>query len=502
MAKVTNASVSPAMAAQPASASPLEGLLAENLGAVISREPAKQAEVQGMVATLVRAALENTAVVTDEWSDTVRGLIAVIDKKLSDQINAIMHHEEFQALEASWRGLHKLVTTSELSTELKIRVLNISKDEIGKTFKRFQGAQWDQSPLFKKVYESEYGTLRGTPYGCLIGDYEFSHKPGDVAILAGMSKIAAAAHAPFIAAASPEIMNMESWQELPNPPDLKKLFEGPDYAPWRSLRESEDSRYVGLALPRMLIREPYSTDKNPVDSFAFDEDVEGADHGKFLWANAAYAMAMNVNRSFSRTGWCAQIRGVESGGIVEGLPCHTFRTDGGSLDMKCPTEVSIVQRREAELADLGFMPLLHAKNTDWAAFIGAQSLHKPPVYNKASANANAQLGARLPYIFAVSRFAHFLKKMVYEKVGTTGMEREKLQQWLTDWITDYVHGDPKNATEAQLAEKPLAEARVEVKDIDGNPGAYTAKFHLRPHFQLESVDVSLSLVSKVPSGKK
>ena len=477
------------------------GLMDELLKGTLAAAPAgKASQYEGLIKTLVGEALHNTALISDEWTDTVDGLIAEIDKKLTDQVNAIIHHPEFQQLEGSWRGLHRLVMNSELSTELKIKVMDVQKDELTKMFKKNPGAKWDQTPLFKKIYEGEYGMLRGEPYGCLVGDYHFSHEPRDVEILKGMSKIAAAAHCPFITGADPKLMNMESWTEINNPPDIARLFTGPEHAAWRTLRESEDARYIGLAMPRYLAREPWSHDKNPVDAFAFDEEVEGPDHEKYCWSNAAYAMAQNINRSFALHGWCSRIRGVESGGRVDGLPTHTFRAQDGEVDMKCPTEVSLTQRREKELADAGFMPLTHAKNTDWAAFIGAQSLHLPKEYTKAVASENAKLGARLPYIFAVSRFAHFLKKMVYDKVGSY-MERDKMERWLNDWIVNYVNGDPKNASEASLAERPLAEAQVEVKSVEGDPGAYTATFHLRPHFQLEALDVSLRLVSKLPARK-
>jgi type VI secretion system protein ImpC len=416
-------------------------------------------------------------------------------------VNAIIHHPDFQELEGSWRGLKQLVDNTEISTELKIKVLDISKDEIVKAFEKNKGAKFDQSPLFKKIYEAEYGMLRGEPFGCLVGDYQFSHAPRDVGLLAGMAKICAAAHVPFITGADPKLMDLDGWTDVNNPPDVARLFTSEEHAAWRSLRESEDSRYLGLTLPRVLARQPWSIDKNPVEGFAFDEDVEGATHEKFCWTNAAYAFAQNVNKSFATYGWSSQIVGVKAGGRVDGLPTHVFKTEGGSADMKCPTEVNIPQRREAELAEAGLIPLTHAKNTDWAVFVGAPSLHKPPQFNKATANTNARLGASLPYLFAASRFAHYLKKMVYDNVGRN-MTREKLQDELQEWITGYVNGDPRNATEAQLAERPLSEAKVTVVPIDGKPGAYNATFHLVPHFKLEEVNVSLRLVGQVPAPGK
>ncbi|MFH0878437.1 MAG: type VI secretion system contractile sheath large subunit, partial [Lentisphaerota bacterium] len=370
---------------------------------------------------------------------------------------------------------------------------------VAKTIKKYKGTAWDQSPLFKKMYEQEFGTPGGEPYGCLIADYAFDHTPPDVEILGGMAQIAAAAHAPFIAGAAPSLLNMETWQELSDPRDLTKIFQTAEYAPWRSLRESEDAKYIGLTLPRFLSRLPYGSKTSPVDEFAFEEDTASADHHKYCWSNAAYAMGVNINRSFKLYGWCARIRGVESGGMVEGLPCHTFPTDDGGVDMKCPTEIAITDRREAELAKNGMIPLSHWKNTDYAVFVGAQSLNKPAEYDDPDATANAQLGARLPYLFAISRFAHFLKCIVRDKIGSF-KERGDMQIWLNKWIANYVTTDPK-ASEETKALYPLAAAEVVVEEVEGNPGYYSAKFFLRPHYQLEGLTVSLRLVSKLPSAK-
>ncbi|MCU0914224.1 MAG: type VI secretion system contractile sheath large subunit [Planctomycetes bacterium] len=456
-----------------------------------------RSEVGEAVQILAETVLKNTSLIRDDTIETIQGVIAGLDKLLSDQINAIMHHEDFQRLEATWRGLHHLVTNTETDEMLKIRVLNVSKKELSKTVKKFKGVAWDQSPLFKKIYEAEYGMFGGEPYGCLIGDYYFDHCATDVEILNGMAQIAAAAHAPFISAAAPSLMNMETWQEVGNPTNLTKQLQTPDYAPWRSLRDSEDSRYIGLTMPRFLGRLPYGAKTEPVEEFAFEERADGADHSKYLWVNSAYAMGVNITRSFKLYGWCARIRGVESGGIVEGLPCHTFPTDDGGVDMKCPTEIAITDRREAELAKNGLMPLLHRKNTDYAAFIGAQSLQKPAVYDNPDATANANLAARLPYMFAVCRFAHFLKCMVRDKIGSF-KERKDMEDWLNKWIVQYVTTDA-NADEETKAKYPLAAAEVTVEEIEGNPGYYSAKFFLRPHYQLEGLTVSLRLVSRLPS---
>lgn len=459
----------------------------------------KEAIEEG-VRTLAEQALSQTALVSDDVVKTIESMIAEIDRKLSEQINLILHHPDFQALEGTWRGLHHLVNNTETDEQLKIRVLNISKKDLGKTIKKFKGTAWDQSPLFKKLYEEEFGSPGGEPYGCLVGDYHFDHSPPDVEILAGMAQIAAAAHAPFIAGSDPKVMNMDSWQELSNPRDLTKIFGSAEYAPWRSLRESEDSKYIGLAMPRFLSRLPYGAKTSPVEEFAFEEDTEGADHSKYTWSNSSFAMAVNINRAFKMYGWCSRIRGVESGGMVEGLPCHTFPTDDGGVDMKCPTEIAITDRREAELAKNGFMPLSHWKNTDYAVFVGAQSLHKPAEYDDPDATANANLGARLPYLFSTCRFAHFLKCIVRDKIGSF-KERADMERWLNNWIMQYVEPIPESASEDAKARRPLAAAEVTVEEVEGNPGYYSSKFFLRPHYQLEGLTVSLRLVSKLPSQK-
>jgi len=459
-----------------------------------------KSEIQAAVNTLAQQALASTRLISNDVVQTINAMIAEIDRKMSEQINKIIHREEFQKLEGAWRGLHYLVTNSETDDQLKIRVMNVSKKDLHKTLKRFKGAAWDQSPIFKKLYEEEYGTLGGEPFGCLVGDYYFDHGPMDVELLGEMSKVAAAAHAPFLSAASPTLFGMESWQDLANPRDLTKIFSVPEYAGWRSLRESEDSRYLGMCMPRFLARRPYGAKTNPVEEFAFEEDAAGPDSKNYTWANAAYAMAVNVNRSYKLYGWCSRIRGIESGGAVEGLPTHTFPTDDGGVDLKCPTEIAISDRREAELAKNGFMPLIYKKNSDFASFIGAQSLQKPAEYDDPDATANANLAARLPYLFATCRFAHYLKCIVRDKVGSFREARD-MQDWLQGWIRNYVDGDPVHSTEEVKARRPLAGAEVVVEPVEGNPGYYSSKFFLRPHYQLEGLTVSLRLVSKLPSAK-
>ncbi len=460
---------------------------------------AARSTIEKAIATLAREALKEGEVDPSDATATIKFLIKNLDDQLTKQVNLIIHHDDFQKLEGSWRGLQHMVSNTETDEQLKIKVLNISKKEIGKVLKKFKGTAWEQSPLFKKLYEEEFGTPGGEPYGCIVGDYEFDHSGPDVQVLQGLSQIAAAAHTPFISAASPKLMNMDSWQELSNPSDINKLFTSPEYAPWRSLRESEDARYLGLTLPRFLSRLPYGADTNPVDDFDFEEEVEN-DQANFTWANAAYAMGANITRSFKLYGWCSQIRGVESGGSVEGLPCHTFPTDDGGVDMTCPTEIAITDRREAEMAKAGLMPLSFFKNTDYAVFIGAQSLQKPAEYDDPDATANANLSARLPYLFSTCRFAHYLKCIVRDKVGSFA-ERADMETWLNNWIRNYVEPDPSNASDEAKARRPLAAAEVVVAEVEGNPGYYSSVFYLRPHYQLEGLSASLRLVSKLPTEK-
>jgi type VI secretion system protein ImpC len=456
--------------------------------------------VEVAVRTLAEQALAGTNLISGDVLGTIQSLIAALDQKLTEQINLIMHTEEFQKVESAWRGLHYLVNNTETDEMLKIRVMNISKNDLAKTLKKFKGTAWDQSPIFKKMYEEEFGQFGGEPFGSIVADYYFDNTAPDVELLSSMAKIASAAHAPFISAAAPSVMLMESWNELANPRDLTKIFQTPEHAAWRSFRESEDSRYVGLTMPRFLARQPYGAKSNPVEEFDFEEDTSAPGSKNYTWANSSYAMAVNINRSFKEYGWCSRIRGIESGGAVEGLPVHAFPTDDGGVDMQCPTEIAISDRREAELAANGFMPLVHKKNTDFAAFIGAQSLHKPAEYDDPDASANAALAARLPYLFATCRFAHYLKCIVRDKIGSF-KERDEMERWLTKWIMQYVDGDPGSSSEATKAQKPLAAAEVVLEEVEGNPGYYTSKFFLRPHYQLEGLTVSLRLVSKLPSAK-
>jgi type VI secretion system protein ImpC len=432
----------------------------------------------------------------------IKSLIAGIDKILTEQMNEILHAPEVRELEGTWRGLWHLVNNTETDSKLRIRVMNISKTELADTLDEYKGTMWDQSPIFRNVYTEEYSMYGGAPFGCLIGGYEFSNHPMDVGLLREMSGICASAHTPFIAAASPALFRMESWQELPNPQDLQQIVDNPAYASWQSLRESEDARYIGLTMPRVLARLPYGEETVKVKGFAFEEQAD--DHDKYVWMNAAFPMGVNINRSHKLFGWGSQIRGVENGGAVTNLPVHTFPTDDGGVAMKCPTEVAIDDRREAELAKLGLIPILHRKNTDVAAFIGAHSLQDDEARAARlvdpDAKANERLSANLPYLFPVTRFAHYLKAIARDKIGSF-KERQDMQTWLTEWINRYVLANPAFADEKARAKRPLAAAEVVVKSVEGRPGYYDAVFALRPHYQLEGINASLRLVSELPSVK-
>lgn len=458
------------------------------------QEPTAQQRGKNLVKEFLSQVLQGEVTVSRDAEAMINTRIAQIDHLVSLQLNEVMHHASFQKLESSWRGLKYLMDNSETSTMLKIRILNVGKKELLKDLQR--AAEFDQSAAFKKVYEDEYGVFGGEPFGALIGDYEFTKHPEDIELLEKMSHVAAAAHAPFLTAAGPELLSLDNFTNLGAPRDLSKIFDSTEYVKWKSFRESEDSRYVGLAVPHILMRLPYGKDTKPVEGFDYEENVDGTDHSKYLWGNAAYALGTRLTNSFSQYGWCAAIRGVEGGGLVEGLPSHTFRTDEGDVALKCPTEIAITDRREKELADNGFIPLVHCKGTDYAAFFSVQSAQKPKLYNKDAANANARLSTQLPYILAVSRFAHYLKSMMRDKIGSF-MSRSQCESFLNQWIQTYVVGDD-DASASVKAKNPLREARVEVVDVPGKPGAYRAVAFLRPHYQLDELSVSLRLVADLP----
>jgi len=459
----------------------------------VGRDPESKERGKDLVKQFVAQVLEGSITVGRDTETMINARIAQIDHLLSIQLNEILHHPDFQKLEASWRGLKFLMSQSETSTMLKIKILNVSKKELLKDLQR--APEFDQSALFKKVYEEEYGVFGGTPFGTLVGDYYFDKTGQDIELLEKVSNVAAAAHAPFISSAGPTMFNLETFTELDQPRDLAKIFETTEYAKWKSFRQTEDSRYVALTAPRILIREPYGSATVPIEAFNYEERVDGTDHEAYLWGNSAYALAANINKSFATSGWCATIRGVESGGLVEGLPVHNFRTEAGELALKCPTEVQITDRREKELADLGFAALVHQKGTDKAAFFSVQSCQKPKVYDTPQASSSARLSAQLPYIFATSRFAHYLKVMMRDKIGGY-TSRGEIDSFLNRWIQNYV--TLPEASSAQKAQKPLGEARIDVVEVPGKPGVYRAVAFLRPHYQLDEIGIAMRLVAELP----
>ena len=480
-------------------------------GAKVVRDPSQAEQVIDAVSELI-AAVENKDIVPDKDMDLVGAInkrIAVLDQEVDEGLNKVMHDEHFCRLERSWRGLHYLVSRAETGTMLKLRLLNATRDEIQKDLER--AVEFDQSVQFKKIYEEEYGTFGGSPYSVLIGDYEFGRSPQDINWLEKMSNVAAAAHAPFIAAAAPEMFDLDSFEELGNPRDLAKIFESSELTKWRGFRDTEDSRYVALCLPHFLLRSPYGKDilpdekgedqkqkitgRIPADDVDFQEEVDGQPKD-YCWGNAAYALAERITNAFALYKWTAAIRGVEGGGLVEGLPAVNFRTEEGDTVLKCPTEVAITDRREKELNDLGFITLVHRKNTDRAAFFGGQTTQKPKVYQDPQATANARLSSQLPYVMAASRFAHYIKAMMRDKVGSF-MTKENVADYLNKWIADYVLLDDR-ASQSSKASYPLREARIDVEDVVGKPGVYKAVVYLRPHFQLDELTASIRLVAELP----
>lgn len=460
----------------------------------MAHDESQQDYARDMLAEFATQVLDEGMAVDKDTVSMINDRIAQIDALISDQLNEILHHSDLQKLEASWRGLHMLVKNTETSSRLKLRLLNVSQKELQTDLEK--AVEFDQSALFKKIYEEEYGTFGGHPFSLLVGDYAFGRHPQDIGLLEKISNVAAAAHAPFIAAASPRLFDMGSFTELAVPRDLAKIFESQELIKWRAFRESEDSRYVSLVLPNFLLRLPYGPETSPVEGMNYVEDVDGSDHSKYLWGNAAWALALRITEAFALYGWCAAIRGVEGGGAVAGLPTHTFRTSSGDISLKCPTEVAITDRREKELNDLGFVALCHKKNSDLAVFFGSQTTNKPKVYNTNEANANARVSAMLPYVLAASRFAHYLKVIMRDKIGSF-MTRDNVQTYLNNWIADYVLIND-NAPQEIKAQYPLREARVDVTEVAGKPGVYRATVFLRPHFQLEELTASIRLVAMLP----
>lgn len=469
--------------------------------AISATKQTSRDETEELLKTLTSEAMAGTVKWDKNLSVTINTAIAAIDKVMSKQLSQIMQNEKFQKLEGSWRGLNHLVMNSETSTDLKLRMLNISKKELGRDLDK--AVEFDQSQIFKKIYESEFGTAGGEPYAALIGDYEFSGHPDDLDLLTNMSNVAAAGFCPFISAADPKMFGFDSFTELSKPRDLEKIFDSAEYIKWRSFRDSEDSRFVTLTMPRVLARLPYGQETKPVEAFNFEEaslDVDGrqleSEHDEYCWMNAAYAMGTTLTNSYAEFGWCTSIRGAEGGGKVSGLPSHTFISDDGDTDQKCPTEIGITDRREAELSKLGFLPLCHYKNTDHAVFFGAQTTQKPKKFDDPAATANSEISARLPYIMATSRIAHFLKVMARDKIGSF-MEASDAEEWLNRWISTYVNASPGASAEMK-ARFPLAEANIEVKEVPGQPGVYSAVAWMRPWLQMEELSASMRMVASIP----
>jgi type VI secretion system protein ImpC len=464
----------------------------------LGRDVAARERGKDLVKEFITQVLDGSMSVAKDAEAMINARIAQIDHLISLQLNEVLHHAAFQKLESTWRGLKFLLDQSETGENLKIKIFNATKKDLLRDLQR--APEFDQSTLFKKVYEEEFGVFGGAPFAAMVGDYEFGRGPEDVELLEKISQVAASAHAPFLSAASPEMFNLDSFTSLDAPRDLGKVFDTTEYAKWKSFRQSEDSRYVALTCPRVLMRLPYGKATKPVEEFSYEERVDGSDHSKYLWGNSAFALGSKLTAAFAMYGWCAAIRGVEGGGLVEGLPVHNFYTDGGDVAMKCPTEAPITDRREKELADLGFAPLVHCKGTDYAAFFSVQSCQKPKLFDNEAANANSRLSAQLPYILAVSRFAHYMKAMMRDKIGSF-TSRVECERWLNQWITNYVTPDD-SASASVKASHPLREARIEVMDVAGKPGVYRAVAFMRPHFQLDELSVSLRLVAELPTSAR
>ncbi|WP_062261227.1 type VI secretion system contractile sheath large subunit [Endozoicomonas arenosclerae] len=474
-------------------------LLEQAIGATKQTE---RDDAKDLLENLTKQVLDGTVSWDRNLTKTINSAVDAIDAAISKQLSAIMHNEKFQKLEGSWRGLNHLVMNSETSANLKLRMLNVSKRELFKDLDK--AVEFDQSQTFKKIYEEEFGIAGGEPYACIIGDYEFTSHPEDIDLLSNMSNVAAAGFCPFVSAAGSEMFGFDDYTELSKPRDLAKIFESQEYIKWRSFRDSADSRFVNLVMPRVLSRLPYGANSKTVEAFNYEEfplDESGmakdVEHDQYTWMNAAYVMGTTLTQSFAENGWCTAIRGAEGGGKVEGLPSHVFKSDDGDTDQKCPTEIGITDRREAELSGQGFLPLCHYKNTDYSVFFGAQTTQKPKVYDNPDATANASISARLPYIMATGRIAHYLKVMGRDKIGSF-MEAKDVERWLNQWIAQYTNGNPDASAEMK-ARYPLAEARVEVKENPGAPGSYSAVAYLRPWLQMEELTTSLRMVANIPS---
>lgn len=455
----------------------------------------------GLMKTLAEEALKGVVTWDKNLSNTINKAIASIDAMISSQVKEILHNPQFQKLEGTWRGLLYLVKNSLVGNDLKIKILNADKNTLFKNFDK--AIEFDQSDLFKKVYEEEYGTAGGAPYGVLLGDYEITDHPNDIKLLQYMSEVSAASFTPFVASANSSLMGLESWEEIAKPTDLARIFESPKYATWNAFRRKDESRFVALTLPHTLARLPYGKSTSPVEAFDFEEveltnsgTAKKVSHDRYCWMNSAFVYGTVLTRAFSEYGWCTAIRGVEGGGKVDDLPVHVFLSDDGDIDMTCPTEVGITDRREAELSKLGFLPFCHYKNESYSVFFGGQSANLPQKYDDPNASSNAEIAARIPCVFATSRIAHYLKVIARDKIGSF-MERSDVESWLNKWILNYINANPDSG-QALKARYPLAEAKISVEEVPGRPGVFNAVAWLRPWLQLEELNTSLRLVAKIP----
>lgn len=422
--------------------------------------------------------------------------IAELDFQISRQLDEVMHHQEFQSVESLWRGLKSLVDKTDFRQNVKIELLDLSKDDLRQDFE--DAPELIQSGLYQHTYTAEYDSPGGEPIAALISAYEFDASAQDMALLRNLSKVSAAAHMPFIGAVGPKFFLKQSMEEVAAIKDIGNYFDRAEYLKWKAFRDTDDARYIGLVMPRVLGRLPYGPDTVPVRSFHYVEDVKGPDHHKYLWCSAAFSFAANMVKSFINNGWCVQIRGPQAGGAVTDLPIHLYDLGTGG-QVKIPSEVMIPETREFEFANLGFIPLSYYKNRDYACFFSANSTQKPARYDTADATANSRINARLPYIFLLSRIAHYLKLIQRENIGTT-KDRRLLELELNTWVRGLVTEmtDPGDALQSS---HPLRDARVAVEDIDDNPGFFRVRLFAVPHFQVEGMDISLSLVSRMPKAK-
>ena len=467
----------------------------------VTNEDSEKDYTEGLIKTFVSEALDGTVVWQGNFIATIDKAVAKIDKLLSSQVSEILHDSKLQKIEGSWRGLHHLVKNTLCSTQLKIKMFNTDKSTLLKSFNK--AVEFDQSEMFKKVYEEEYGTAGGAPFGALLGDFEFTNHPDDLDLLKYISDVSSAAFAPLIASAASTMLGLKSWDQIQTPVDLARIFDSPIYAQWNNFRKSDESRFVSLTMPRTLARKPYGNATSPIEEFHFEEfevNKDGmmrqVDESQYCWMNTAYVYGAVLTKAFAETGFCTAVRGVENGGKVDGLAAHCFLSDDGEVDMACPTEIGITDRREAELSKLGFLPLCHYKNEDFAVFFGGQTANSPTQYDDPDATANAEISARIPYIFATSRIAHFLKVIARDKIGSF-MEKSDVERWLNKWILNYVNSNPDSG-QSLKARYPLAAAKIHVEEVPGKPGSFNAVAWLRPWLQLEELSTSLRLVAKIP----